>query len=901
MYGPSRTVSGVADVDALSSSLKGLPVEAAFTQVTNYLRLHREQAKDFFRICFPVLLQRIFGFEDHPTGGPVAAPAPSAGGWLQQASIAGKEGEARALLTCLDPGAALFQSLLAVDRATSVRFVFPPARLPDWVRRLLASSQGAQLLAEQAPLFQGAIMQDAAGRFQVHLGLCQYFFFWYAYYVVCKDTATSRNTRQAQAQAAQGHFPARRLDPWPSLKLPGLPSPSAAPAAPYRDLLRRYLRHFLPYSAPAMLAPPPPASPLRQLSRLPSGTPEARTPQAASERAAPLSPGDILLHTLLTFWLRDGDPAPFSAADQRFLPAPYGGPAPFSYPPAGSDLLDCLLILVSYIDANPQLAALQAHPPPGPRGAARPTFERAFSGSFRSPLPGGPQPGFVAPPLPPASAALQRPLYRLILRALLTWPVQNGGLAKIEKLVDVWARHLQPWAAAAQQQQPPRHAGFHLQRAQSGEGGQAGQAPAPGYGVKWQGYVLASYAFYNPLVVHLLEWACRAGQADAAATARIVSKVVGALQSPPLVELLRKVEAAYAGHVAARHAPGQQADLCSSLEEQMRDWESGLVQPAPLLGGITPASAAPRLRLFAAKDDGGPRLLQGLVHRVQSEAPRGGAPAGSVKELAALASALLSAAGQEARGASPGGAGAQPQQRRDAPAGSAPAAGSEQSGGPSGRRRPPVGLQRHSWADAHYKGDWMRRPLESGEIGWLVRGLVRASDALNEALQLGPQAEARLGQATRGEAREGSTETRKAPEGDGDRGRGPGRAGESERGDGGGGQSGEGGEGRTAREGGADAGQAAQRTGGAEQTGDERRGYSDAVPLPVIAYQTWQEVRGWAAKVGRSAAGRAHRAALKRQWRVNLRPLGEVQSLVVLTLLLGLAWLLRQLVRAVSG
>lgn len=33
MYGPSRTASGVADVDALSSSLKGLPVEAAFTQV----------------------------------------------------------------------------------------------------------------------------------------------------------------------------------------------------------------------------------------------------------------------------------------------------------------------------------------------------------------------------------------------------------------------------------------------------------------------------------------------------------------------------------------------------------------------------------------------------------------------------------------------------------------------------------------------------------------------------------------------------------------------------------------------------------------------------------------------------------------------------------------------------
>lgn len=49
-----------------------------------------------------------------------------------------------------------------------------------------------------------------------------------------------------------------------------------------------------------------------------------------------------------------------------------------------------------------------------------------------------------------------------------------------------------------------------------------------------------------------------------------VCQVLSVLQSPPLLELLRQVEAAYAGHVAARHAPGQQANLCIKLEEQMR-------------------------------------------------------------------------------------------------------------------------------------------------------------------------------------------------------------------------------------------------------------------------------------------------------------------------------------------
>jgi hypothetical protein len=92
---------------------------------------------------------------------------PLSGGWLQQASGVGKEAEARALLSSLDPGGVLLQALLAVDRATSVRFLFPPARLPAWVRRLLATAQGAQLLSEQAPVFQGHIMQDPTGRFQV--------------------------------------------------------------------------------------------------------------------------------------------------------------------------------------------------------------------------------------------------------------------------------------------------------------------------------------------------------------------------------------------------------------------------------------------------------------------------------------------------------------------------------------------------------------------------------------------------------------------------------------------------------------------------------------------------------------------------------------------------------------
>ena len=36
-----------------------------------------------------------------------------------------------------------------------------------------------------------------------------------------------------------------------------------------------------------------------------------------------------------------------------------------------------------------------------------------------------------------------------------------------------------------------------------------------------------------------------------------------------------------------------------------------------------------------------------------------------------------------------------------------------------------------------YKGDWMRRPLSSSEVGWLVRLLVLLSDLINAKLGLG--------------------------------------------------------------------------------------------------------------------------------------------------------------------
>lgn len=46
------------------------------------------------------------------------------------------------------------------------------------------------------------------------------------------------------------------------------------------------------------------------------------------------------------------------------------------------------------------------------------------------------------------------------------------------------------------------------------------------------------------------------------------------------------------------------------------------------------------------------------------------------------------------------------------------------------------GLKRGSWQEVQYKGEWMRRPLSSSEIGWLVRILLLVSDLANRSLGL---------------------------------------------------------------------------------------------------------------------------------------------------------------------
>jgi hypothetical protein len=174
--------SMTADVDGDAQRLRSLILQcssrdivAACEAVEAQLQtVGGEHVRDFYRLCFPILLRKIFGFEDsHVAAAAVASSSQQgsspAGGWLAQASLPGNEAAAKALISLLSPRGSLFSSLLAADKETFVRYVFPTERLPAWVRRLLSMDKGVHMLRQFSALFKNRIIEDATGSMQVSM------------------------------------------------------------------------------------------------------------------------------------------------------------------------------------------------------------------------------------------------------------------------------------------------------------------------------------------------------------------------------------------------------------------------------------------------------------------------------------------------------------------------------------------------------------------------------------------------------------------------------------------------------------------------------------------------------------------------------------------------------------
>ncbi|KAH9562070.1 hypothetical protein CY35_05G053700 [Sphagnum magellanicum] len=677
--------SMTADVDGDAQRLRSLILQcssrdivAACQAVEAQLQtVGGEHVRDFYRLCFPILLRKIFGFEDSHVAAAAVASSPlsssqqgssPAGGWLAQSSLPGNEAAAKALISLLSPRGSLFSSLLAADKETFVRYVFPTERLPAWVRRLLSMDKGVHMLRQFSALFKNRIIEDATGSMQVHLDVFEYYMFWFAYYAVCKDPNSSQGavaSRRSRSTASRSAQLRTQIESWAS-SIPRLhhsPQAIGAGGNPYLQLLKLYLSHFVAFG----------------------------------------NTGKAL--------------------------------------PGSSDV-----------------GSVYRKPIESPIGL------------FGSPMSSPPGSSMLPSPTNPYSQTLQRPLYRFLLRAFQLWPI-GTPIRKLLEVVEVWLDYLEPWNVGLDATNARHLAQWHWLKdsdhVRTGESLNAGSLSrnvfqkqgegtnghrAPGlrtsdhglatdvYTDQWQGYVLANYLFYTSLVTHFLEAVLKFVHIDPEAVLQMTYKVLNVLaRSKELVDLLRKVELAYATHFygCPTHSSNVLLDLAPILQEQLQDWEegAGMNEEQEHGDGILFRSLSfhrkpPQLHLFSMSDNGGNRLLQALFMRAEVEMQS------SSSEKLLVGAQGLEAVKDTARkifnfqpieqpsGTSPGFSQSSPQGNLYS---------DPHNGALSSR---PSGLKRHSWQDVRYRGDWMRRPIESTEVAFLARLFVRLSDSINNTLGL---------------------------------------------------------------------------------------------------------------------------------------------------------------------
>eukprot|EP00250_Pteridium_aquilinum_P033568 c5856_g1_i2 orf=56-2293(+) len=601
------------------------------------------QARNFFSFFFPTLLQKVFGFQQQ-----ASSPSPSASsycskGWLSSVSSPHNTVAAKALISLLSPSGMLFTSLLKLDKqSSSLRFVFPTERLPDWVQ---PSLKGVSSSSQVPKLFTDRIKPNSSGASYVQLDIFEYFFFWFAYYAICKsDSSGSLPKEQPNKENSALKSQKKSFPNWVAglhHHRPSFPNWAAnlhhlshqqnsniSPnVGPYLQLLQLYLAFFIPAFASSRASP---SLGRRDYDRL-----------CTSVATSVLSHTDFLVQTLTEFWL-----------------VHEGSNDAAAYVPPSLQLTESVRIFVNHMN-------------------------KLSSSSY----------GWITSVT--YLQILQRPLYRFFLRAFRTWAA-GIPVEKAFGVVDVWLDFLQPWV---------------LESNMDLSSGASAGSPCV-YSERWQSFVSGNYLFYTNLTVYFLEFALKYMHYNLEAMLQMTSKILNVLAgSTDLLDHLRKLNILFNKKDAEliQKSSGVIAaiwDQLQRLEDVDKNWQKE----------TSHTSSCIQLRLFSKEGNGGEAILELLILQAEGEIQM-------VSQTALKALEAIKKAGGiifnitlpvTSPGVTP-----PPEVRHN-----------------THSLHASRSLPQHTWMDVKYKGDWMRRPIESTEFAWLVRRLVQLSAIINTKLDL---------------------------------------------------------------------------------------------------------------------------------------------------------------------
>ncbi|KAL5230251.1 hypothetical protein ABZP36_029027 [Zizania latifolia] len=197
---PPETDPASLGANVLAASTPSAAVKAV-SAVADFLRRHAgDHPRAFFADVLPSLLFRVFVAS-------LASPS-----FIDLA--AGDSALTELLTSLLSPSGPLLATVSGADRHSLLRFVFPPERLPDWLRLALSSAAATSSDEVISPLLAGRVGSE------LHLSVFEYYIFWFAYYPISAATATATAVPPAPKTSASISEPSLkslgRLESWMS-------------------------------------------------------------------------------------------------------------------------------------------------------------------------------------------------------------------------------------------------------------------------------------------------------------------------------------------------------------------------------------------------------------------------------------------------------------------------------------------------------------------------------------------------------------------------------------------------------------------------------------------------------------------------------------------------------------
>ncbi|KAK7251777.1 hypothetical protein RIF29_35288 [Crotalaria pallida] len=641
-----------------------------------------DQSRHFFSLTFPTLISKLFAFHQPD-------------GWIHTLSSSRDSSLASSLFSLLSPSGSLSSSISSLDRLSLVKYVFPLERLPEWAQAQAQahSKHSSSSLPILCPsLFKGTHckINEGSSGFQIQLNVFEYFFFWFAYYPVCRGKTELLTADQASVKRPTKKF---TLENWTS-SIPGFSNPKRGSVENkiecdlYTRLLYAYLRAYVP-NYDLMNARQPYRSSILHYG--------------SGYDATAITRAEFVVNALTHFWLVDNDFSPLPVNLCKSVGVSF--PARGEMPPAPG-LGELVKLFVKYLNLS-TVIVFQGRENGGGGGefCESPGYGAGKDLGYNSVRPGYWNPW------------VQRPLYRFLLRTFLFCPVV-ASVKNVSQVFSVWISYMEPWAMSGDDfaELDALNDGPNERKENSGSGN-------GGFKPHWQDYVLSNYLYYSSLVMHFIGFAHRFLHSDVEIIVQMVLKVLDTLtSSKELVDLLKNVDTLFHSRQA-----GSGKSMLNNLyryvpiiREQLQDWEDGLCE-TDADGSFLHENWNKDLRLFADGEDGGQQLIQLFIMRAEAElqAISGDKITPSLQCINSLKAKLgCLFDGQTIRSSSPSSDQMQHPQSRDE------------------IFKPRRGAGNHAYLNVKYKGDWMRRPISNDEIAWLAKVLIRLSDWLNESLKL---------------------------------------------------------------------------------------------------------------------------------------------------------------------